>query len=472
MKVMLISANVTLSPYPIYPLGVSMIAAALVKAGHEVRQADFLVRNSSLDAIGQEVTEFGPELVGISVRNIDNVNLMNEKYYIQNVRNIVDRIREVTDAKILLGGAGFSLIPQLILEETGADYGIIGEGELLAVDFADNAARGIYPEEKLIGPASRLAGTEIRSALYDQHLLDYYLHSGNIASIQTKRGCTYHCVYCTYPLLEGAHLRRRDPREVVDDIVLLRDKFGTKYVFFVDSVFNDDEGAYLDIIDEMERRGVSIPWTAFIKPGGLTDDIVARMKATGFAAAEVGADAASDTTLRAMGKNFTFRDIVESTDLFVRHGIATSHFFMFGGPGETEETVHEGIRNILGLQKCVSFIFMGIRILPRTPLERTAIREKIIAEGDGLLHPVYYISPALDRNWLEKTLTDAFSGVRHCLFPPDAMDSSLQVLHRLGYTGPMWDLLLPGEKSGRRGNRGTSVAAPIPEGGHASKPAS
>jgi radical SAM superfamily enzyme YgiQ (UPF0313 family) len=432
----------------------SMVAAALIKAGHEVLQADFLMQENSLEAIGCEVAEFKPDLVGISVRNIDNVNLMNEKYYIQNVKNIVSTIRGITDVKVLLGGAGFSLIPDLILEETGADYGIIGEGEVLTVEFADNAAKGIYPEERLIGPAAHLHGLRIGSAHYDERLLSYYLHSGHIASIQTKRGCSHKCVYCTYPLLEGTELRRRDPREVVDDIELLRDKHKTEYVFFVDSVFNDAEGAYLEVVDEMLRRNVSTPWTAFIKPGGLTDEIVERMKRTGFAAAEVGADAACDTTLKKMGKDFTFHDVEACNDLLVRHGISTSHFFMFGGPGETEATVQEGIRNILSLQKCVVFIFMGIRILPNTPLARLAVKEGLIPSEDEMLQPVYYISPTVDKQWMEEELTTAFAGVRHCLFPPDSMDNSLELLHKLGYSGPMWDLLLPRAKRRERGGHG------------------
>ena len=179
----------TLSPYPLYPLGVSIIAAALTRAGHEVLQADFLQQNTSLEAIANEVREFGPELVGISVRNIDNVNLLHEQHYIQNVKNIVSTVRTVSNAKVLLGGAGFSLIPELILKETGADYGIVGEGEVLAVQFANNAAQGIYPKETLIGSQTKLAGDQIDPALYDERLLEFYLHSGNIASVQTKRGC-------------------------------------------------------------------------------------------------------------------------------------------------------------------------------------------------------------------------------------------------------------------------------------------
>ncbi len=453
MKILLISANVTMSPYPIYPLGLSIVAASLKRAGHDVLQVDFLEQKTSLDAIASEVQQFRPGLIGISVRNIDNTNLVHEQYYIQNVKNIVDRIRLVSPAKVLLGGAGFSLMPEAILAETGADFGIVGEGEILAAEFADNAARGIYPEKKVIGPSAMLSGDKISSALYDDRLLSFYLHSGNIASIQTKRGCTYKCVYCTYPVLEGSNLRPRDPKAVVDDIVLLRDKFKTKYIFFVDSVFNDDDGAYLRVIEEMERRSVSIPWTGFFKPGGLDDGIVERMKKTGFVAAEVGADAACDRTLRRMGKSFTFREISECNDLFVRQGIATSHYFMFGGPGETQETVEEGIENILSLKKCVSFLFMGIRILPGTPLHRLALKEKVITESQSLLKPVYYISPGLDRQWLEDRLIRAFEGVRHVVFPPDTYDNSLQILHKLGYTGPMWDLLLPGKERARHAGK-------------------
>ncbi len=449
MKILLISANVTMSPYPIYPLGLSIVAASLKRAGHDVLQVDFLEQQTSLDAVADEVSAYGPGLVGISVRNIDNTNLVHEQYYIQNVKNIVSRIRKVSGAKVLLGGAGFSLMPEAILEETGADFGIVGEGEILAAEFANNAARGVYPDTKVIGPSARLEGDEIGSALYDDRLLSFYLHSGNIASIQTKRGCTYKCVYCTYPVLEGSNLRLRDPKAVVDDIVLLRDRFKTKYIFFVDSVFNDDDGTYLKVIEEMERRNVSIPWTGFFKPGGLNDGIVERMKRTGFVAAEVGADAASDRTLKRMGKSFTFAQIRQCNDLFVRHGIATSHYFMFGGPGETWETVEEGIENVLSLQKCVSFLFMGIRILPGTPLHRLALKEKVISESQPLLKPVYYLAPGLDRQKLEDRLTKAFEGVRHVVFPPDSYDNSLQILHKLGYTGPMWDLLLPGKERAR-----------------------
>ncbi|MBI5245216.1 MAG: lipid biosynthesis B12-binding/radical SAM protein [Elusimicrobia bacterium] len=446
----MISPNLTLSPYPVYPLGMGMIAAALQDAGHEVRQLDLLQLGPGLDAVAREVRRFKPGLVGLSVRNIDNVNLLNEQHYIRNIRAVVAKVREATDARVLLGGAGFSLMPELILREVGADYGIVGEGEALAVEFARNAQAGTFPAEPIIRSDGWIPGGRIGPALYDESLLPFYLSRGRIASVQTKRGCASRCVYCTYPLLEGARLRAREPRSVVDDIVRLRDRHQAKHIFFVDSVFNDDEKTYLAVVAEMERRGVCMPWTGFFKPGGLDDETVARMKRTGFAAAEIGADAACDTTLLRLGKDFTFREVRECNDLLARHGVAAAHYFMFGGPGETPETVREGIRNVLGLKDCVAVIFMGIRILPDTPLARLAVKEGVIAPGQGLLDPAYYVSPGVDREWLERALTEAFAGVRRCVFPPDSLDGHVMAFHKMGYTGPLWEMLLPRRSLRRR----------------------
>ncbi|MCJ7616614.1 MAG: lipid biosynthesis B12-binding/radical SAM protein, partial [Desulfobacterales bacterium] len=133
MKILLISSNIASTPYPTYPLGLSMVAAALKNAGYDAYQFDFLENNCSLEKLGYEIKQINPDIIGISIRNIDNVNLLNERRYIDAVRNIVEKIRQETDAKVVIGGSGFSIMPEVILRELGADYGIVGEGETLMV---------------------------------------------------------------------------------------------------------------------------------------------------------------------------------------------------------------------------------------------------------------------------------------------------------------------------------------------------
>ncbi|MCX5694852.1 MAG: lipid biosynthesis B12-binding/radical SAM protein [Candidatus Omnitrophica bacterium] len=450
MKVFLISSNIASTPYSVYPLGLSMIAASLKNAGHLVQQFDFLAAGRSMENLTSALKEFQPEIIGISIRNIDNVNLLNEQRYIDTVGNIVTQIRQVSPAEIILGGSGFSIMPEEILNKVGADYGIMGEGESLIVEFVNQAASGSYPKKKIIRSTLKLTSKQIPSACYDAGIMQYYLQSGNVASVQTKRGCVHKCVYCSYPILEGPDIRTRDTQAVVDDIQNLTTNFGAKYIFFTDSVFNDEAGNYIKILEEMKKRKINIPWSAFFKPGGLTDYALRLMQETGLKAAEIGADAPTDITLKQLGKSFLFKDIIECNALFAKYNIATAHYFMFGCPGETQDTVIEGINNIKNLPKTASFIFMGIRILPGTPLEKLAVKEGMVKPGQNLLEPVYYVAPGIDRKWLEVTLTEAFKGIRNCVFPPDALDSSLAFLHKLGYSGSLWEMLIPGNAKRNR----------------------
>ena len=138
MKILLISSNIANTPYSVYPLGLSMVATSLHQAGHQVRQFDFLASGRSMATLLSQVKEFAPQVIGISIRNIDNVNLLNEQRYIDAVSDIVKEIKFISPAKIILGGSGFSILPEAILRKTGADFGIVGEGEKLLVDFLDN----------------------------------------------------------------------------------------------------------------------------------------------------------------------------------------------------------------------------------------------------------------------------------------------------------------------------------------------
>lgn len=449
MKVLLVSANPATTPYPIYPLGMGMVAAALAGAGHTVRQFDFLRHGESLESLVGAIDEFSPGLVGISIRNLDSSNSLNVQGYLDNVRRIVERIRRHTRAPVVLGGSAFSILPEEIRLAMGADYGIVGEGERLAVELANLLERGERPAVPILRAEPGLAGPAIPSAAYDPDLIDFYARSGSVASLQTKRGCPHHCIYCSYPVLEGRRIRTRDPAAVADDVEALAARHGVRQIFFTDSVFNDADGHFRDVVGELKRRGLTVPWTAFFRPGGLTDEDVADMCATGLNAAELGSDAASDTTLRALGKEFRFADVLDSSNRFLRHGITVSHYFMFGGPGETPETVLEGIGNIRRLGMTAVFVFMGIRIMPDTPLLDIARRDGCLPEGASLMEPLYYFSPAVDRAWLERTLTEAFAGMRNCVFPPDALDSGLRFLHRLGYSGSLIDLLLKDRSRGK-----------------------
>lgn len=444
MNILLVSANLATIPYPVYPLGLGVVAAALARHGHQVSIFDYLGAREAESALRQRLRELRPGLVGIGIRNLDNANMVNEQQYTGAVAEVVRCVRQACAAPVVLGGAGYSLVPESLLRQAAADYGIVGEGERLAVLLADAIAAGHPPPRGTIWrppDGTRLLGEEIGGGRYEPELIRTYLREGSVIPVQTKRGCPHACIYCSYPALEGIVLRARPPTVVVDEMERLVRDHQVPFLFFTDSVFNDDQGLYLEVLEEMRRRRFTVPWSAFFKPTGLTPEIVRLMRETGLAAAELGSDGACDATLRGFRKPFCYREVVAANDLLMQAGVAVAHFFIFGGPGETEATVHEGIANIRNLRCSAAFVLLGLRVLPMTGLRELAVNQGVIAQDQELLAPAYYCAPGLDRAWLEQTLAQAFTDLRQVIYPPDAMDDKLRLLHRLGYSGALWELL-------------------------------
>lgn len=129
MRVLLISSNIEQITMPVLPMGLAGIAAAAEKVGHEVRLLNLLVRDDSRQLIKKAVQDFEPELIGISVRNIDDQCRENPRFLLEPVKEVVRSCRAFSSAPIVLGGAGYTIFPRRALDYLGADLGIRGEGE-------------------------------------------------------------------------------------------------------------------------------------------------------------------------------------------------------------------------------------------------------------------------------------------------------------------------------------------------------
>ena len=143
-RIFLVSSNTIVDPYPVYPVGMAIIASALTRAGHEVRQFDFLAEEQSDDRLRKAIHDFGPDYVGISIRNIDAADhcLAGNDWYLSTDLTLIKIIRETTRAPVILGGSGFSVMPEEILNYLGGDYGITGEGEQAVCDLIEALNEG------------------------------------------------------------------------------------------------------------------------------------------------------------------------------------------------------------------------------------------------------------------------------------------------------------------------------------------
>ena len=438
-RILLASANLTRDPYPVYPLGMAVVAGALEARGHTVEQFDFLAAGASEEAFAARIKAFAPEFLGLSLRNLDTCDSLSTTDYPSIARRLVAVARGCTAAPIILGGPAFSILPEELLAFTGADYGIAGEGEDLAADLVETLAAGREAPRLQRSVCGRYPGT---SPTYAPELLRFYQQESGLINVQTKRGCSHACVYCNYPDLEGTSYRAREPRAVVDDLERVQAESGQSDFFFVDAVFNDPGGLHMELVEELLRRDLHLRWSCYLRPKHLRAADLLLMRRAGLKAAELGTDAAADATLRGLGKGFTFQDVVEANETLVACRIPCAHFVMFGGPGETAATVAEGLANLRRLDTTVVFAFTGIRILPGTALHRLAVREGLLESGTPLLEPLYYYAPGVDRKALEAAITASFRGHRDRFFPPERGRARMEVLHTFGLRGLIWDTLV------------------------------
>lgn len=316
------------------------------------------------------------------------------------------------------------------MKHSGADYGVAGEGESAVLELVAAIANGTPPPH---GSIIRKTANRIFGARYSGQIATYYDHETHTLPIQTKRGCPFHCVYCTYPSLEGHTLRLRPLEEVLQDIAYVKANFPDAMIYFTDSIFNDPGRHYQTLLRSMVERGLSMPWTGFITPYALRPEDIDLMAESGLLCADLGLDGTTDTTLRSLGKMFTFHEAQRCCQRLLERKIGVYANAMFGGPGETWATVQEGIHNMLSLKPVYSIIFSGIRLLSGAPLIETARQEGIIgAEWDDT-RPLYYYAPGIEPEKLHQILLDGFKNNPHCVYPPSSRSDDFRMLHKYGY---------------------------------------
>jgi radical SAM superfamily enzyme YgiQ (UPF0313 family) len=306
----------------------------------------------------------------------------------------------------------------------------------------DTLNAGLKPQRILDGNQRPLAGGQIRPPLWEKKLVDFYLDGSAMVNIQTKRGCPWSCIYCSYPKIEGAEYRCRDPRAVVDDMERLQRDFGVTAVFWADAIVNDLGGHCLEVAEELLRREVRMAWYGFFRPTGLTRNHLAILKQSGLSAMEVGTDAATDDTLAGLHKCFSFEDVLAFHKNCMQLQIPVAHYVIFGGPAETTDSVKAGLKNLERLERSVIFAFSGIRIHPGTRLHALALQQGVLPSSTALLRPVYYVSPAIEKEKMDETIFSAFRTRRNSFFPPSEGLLRLGVMNRFGYKGLLWDKLI------------------------------
>lgn len=394
----------------VYPLGIVTLAGPLQERGYEISLLDMNLEPDPFGAVKQRLLSFKPDVVGLSLRNIDS--LANKTSSLIPPFLVTARLVASTSPKawIIAGGAGFSLFPRRLMREAPEiHYGVVGEAET-SLPFL---LASLKNPPLIKGPWRRGGGGTItgsssqcldmaRYVRPDRSLLDPSPYSGINAyvpavGIETKRGCPFHCAYCVYPRLQGSRLRCRPPRDVVDEMESLHKEYGIERFHFTDPVINHPVDHLGDICRELIKRKLKLKWDGFMREDHFHEKDAVLFEKAGCECFSFSPDGLCQEALDMLDKRLSTADILRAARLAARTDVVSVYHFMVNVPGDTEKTCEKGLRfldriyDLHSKKKNIGTVVLNnIRILPGTPVEAMARAKGVIRPDTDLLYPTYY----------------------------------------------------------------------------------
>jgi radical SAM superfamily enzyme YgiQ (UPF0313 family) len=457
MNILVISTNRNAYPVPVLPAGACMVAEAVERAGHAVRLLDLMFLPDPVRAVQAALSGTKYDVVGISVRNIDNIVMGQSRFFITELVSIIDAIRKIIDAPVVLGGAALMIMPEEILRVTRSTCAVIGNGESvfprLISKLVKNRSWDSLPGIAYLDKDSYRANAAAPGSFCScsgpdyRRWLDMKAYGSCLSTIpvQTKQGCPFQCVYCTYQKIEGSSYQLADPGSVAGTALRFASS-GLHDIEFVDNVFNAPYDHALAVCESLIRAKPKARFQSVeMSPASFDHRLLSTMERAGFVGIGLTVESASDTVLAGLKKGFSSRDVHIAAEVVNSHQMPCLWIFLFGGPGETRETVRETLRfaETSIRPQDAAFFNVGIRMYPGTGLEAIARTQGLLSvPAADMLAPLFYISPEVEADWIIDQVKHSMQ--RHMNFS-DKDSFSFRYLpqisrmgHRLGLQSPLW----------------------------------
>jgi hypothetical protein len=408
MNIALVNTNRTQPP--IAPIGLDYVAEALHAAGHSVTILDLFWEDNAKSAIRRffRNTDYG--LVGMTLRNTDDCTFSSRESFLSEFIDMAKAVRENSGAPIVLGGVGFSVMPEFVLDLTKADFGVWGDGEFVLPELAkrlekqqpcqdlpnliwlkDGKWRRNPPSSVSLSALPPMSRTWVDNRRYFRY--------GGQAGFETKRGCSGRCIYCADPVAKGSSVRVRQPAVVADELERLIEQ-GIDAAHVCDGEFNIPEKHALSVCREIARRGLGekIRWHTYCAPAPFSQELAKEMRAAGCAGIKFGADNGNDRMLKRLGRDFNSIDISNAARWTKEEAMSLTLDLLLGAPGETIESIEQTVELVKQADPDRVGVSLGVRVYPGTGLAAQVAAEKYaggLVGGKDSFDPLFFLEPQI-----------------------------------------------------------------------------
>ena len=321
-----------------------------------------------------------PDIVGISIWTT----------YAASAFHVAKLCKEVNpNCVVVMGGPHATVKTDEILRiSSNVDYVVRGDGEITMLELARQISSGENSVSSILGLSFRNKAVIVHNPLRpavkeldqfpfpDRSLLmnENRYTSEDMGLIMSSRGCPYACSYC------ATHTRRvsyRSIDHVVDEIKLVKEKYGTILFSFKDDSFTVNKERVDRFCDRLLAERLNIHWECNTRVDLIDENLLRKMKKAGCNSIKVGVESGSERILKGMNKQINHEQVKNAANIFRKVGIHWTGYFMMGVPGETTEEIYQTLDLMYEIQPDFASISV-YEPFPGTPMFTEGLEKKLV----------------------------------------------------------------------------------------------
>lgn len=252
------------------------------------------------------------------------------------VRNVIKQ------GKVIIGGVHATLFPEQTFKDFKPDLLITGEAEndignilrknitsgIIHCGVSENLDKIAFPDRELI-PREKLRNL---SGIH----VGRYSGDGASTSIISSRGCPFQCSFCC-KIPQNSYFRMRSPKNVLDEMVEVRDKYNINHFRFWDECFTLNKKRVYNLCSLLKKG--DFYWLSISRVDTIDQQLLTIMHEAGCREIEFGIESGSQKILDDMSKGTTIKQNIEAIEMAKKVGIKVRALIIEGYPTETETDI-------------------------------------------------------------------------------------------------------------------------------------
>ncbi|MFX1315747.1 MAG: B12-binding domain-containing radical SAM protein [Promethearchaeota archaeon] len=401
-NILLVNPNRFKDP-PVIPLGLEYLVSVLEKHNHNVEIVDLCFSDSPEGELTKILLKRSYDLVGFTIRNIDSINYFKSEFFLPSIKPLIQCVKKL-NIPVVLGGSGFSAMPNEILDYFEADYGIIGPGEIIFPRFLEllqsqKLKKQIYDGWQF-GIDAELTHFRGKKVNYSK-----YLSEEEIVGFETHKGCSGKCPFCIFARTQTWY--KKIPT-IIEEIKRLVDK-GYVHFQLCDSEFNTDLNFSIKVCRAIIEKSFPIDWKLFMTPYPYNERLFKLIQKSN--AYSVSVIVSSDRKIQKLN-NYSYDDLEKIIEYCEKYQIELIIDSYIGYPYESLESIKTMIDFFKTHRPTKISVNPYLRVYKYTQLANliksdVSLQKHIVRlypKDLGLLEPVYYNQ--IDHNILTKLISD------------------------------------------------------------------